>query len=219
MEVGPPRPLLKVGLLVCAQMAETPAARFFRTQAEFRRWLEQHHAGAMELWIGFWKKGSGKAGLAYEEAVEEALCFGWIDGLVRGRDADSYMQRFTPRKAKSTWSAINLKKVEALERAGRMAPAGIEAHATRDLKRANLYSFENRHVVLSPAFTKRFKAAKDAWKFFEAQPPGYRRIAAFWVMSAKRDETRERRFAQLVADSARGLRVASLSGTPSPKKK
>jgi len=200
-------------------MAATPTAKFFRTQAEFRRWLEEHHANAGELWVGFWKKESAKPGMSYGEAVEEALCYGWIDGLVRGRDAESYMQRFTPRKAKSTWSAINLKKIEELKRAGRMAPAGLQAHATRDPKRANLYSFENRHVVLSPGFTKRFKAAKAAWKFFEAQPPGYRRIAAFWVMSAKREETRERRFAQLLADSQRGVRVPSLSGTTSPKKK
>ena len=200
-------------------MANAPTPQFFRTQAEFRRWLERHHASVTELWIGFWKKTSGKAGLSYDEAVEEALCFGWIDGLVRGRDAESFIQRFTPRGPRSTWSAINLRKVEALRKAGRMAPAGLEAHAKRDPKRANLYSFENRHVVLSPAFTKRFKARKDAWTFFEAQPPGYRRIAAFWVMSAKLEETRERRFAQLVADSQKGERIPSLAGVKPAKRK
>jgi uncharacterized protein YdeI (YjbR/CyaY-like superfamily) len=200
-------------------MADTPPAKFFRTPAEFRRWLERHHAGETQLWVGFFKKGSGKGGLTYAEAVEEALCHGWIDGLVHGRDAESYMQRFTPRKPKSIWSAVNLKKVEVLTRAGRMAPSGLQAHASRDTKRAGLYSFENRHVVLSTALVTRFQARKRAWKFFEAQPPGYRRIAAFWVMSAKREETRERRFAQLLADSANGVRVPSLSGKPSPAKK
>ena len=193
--------------------------RFFRTPAEFRRWLGRHHASATELWIGFWKKDSGKTGMSYLEAVDEALCFGWIDGLVRGRDAESYMQRFTRRGPKSTWSAINLRKVEALKKSGRMAPAGLQMHANRDPKRANLYSFENRHVVLSPAFTKRFEAKKKAWDFFEAQPPGYRRLAAFWVLSAKQEETRERRFATLVADSGKGVRVASLAGTAKPKRK
>jgi uncharacterized protein YdeI (YjbR/CyaY-like superfamily) len=200
-------------------MQSNPAPRFFRTPAEFRRWLERHHAGEPELWIGFYKKDSGKGGMGYAEAVEEALCFGWIDGLVRGRDAESYMQRFTPRKATSTWSAINLRKIEELKRAGRMAPPGLDAHAKRDPSRANLYSFENRHIVMSPAFTKRFKAKKAAWKFFAAQPPGYRRIAAFWVMSAKKEETRERRFGRLVEDSANGLRIASLAGiTPAREK-
>ncbi len=203
---------------MCTIMAATNP-RFFRTPADFRRWLERNHASAAELWVGFWKKGAGKAGMGYDEAVEEALCFGWIDGLVRGRDAESYVQRFTRRKPKSIWSAINLRKVEALERAGRMAPPGREAHAQRDPKRANLYSFENRDVVLSPAFAKRFKASKAARKFFEAQPPGYRRIAAFWVMSAKREETRERRFAQLMADSQRGVRIPQLAGIAPRDKK
>jgi uncharacterized protein YdeI (YjbR/CyaY-like superfamily) len=200
-------------------MDAAPTPRFFRTAAEFRRWLERHHATEGELWVGFWKKDSARGGMDYGEAVEEALCFGWIDGLVRGRDAESYMQRFTPRKAKSIWSAVNLKKIEELARAGRMAPAGIEAHAKRDPSRTNLYSTENRHVVFSPAFARRLKADKPAWKFFEAQPPGYRRIAAFWVMSAKREETRERRFAQLLAVSAGGARVASIAGIAPPKKK
>ena len=200
-------------------MQPDPTAKFFRTPAEFRRWLERHHASEPQLWVGFYKKDSGKGGMGYAQAVDEALCFGWIDGLVRGRDAESYMQRFTPRKAKSTWSAVNLKKVEDLTRAGRMAPAGIQAHASRDAKRTGLYSFENRHVELSPAFTKRFRADKAAWKFFEVQPPGYRRIAAFWVMSAKKEETRERRLARLMEDSSAGMRIASLAGTTPAKRK
>ncbi len=194
-------------------------AKFFRNPADFRRWLERHHASETELWVGFYKKDSGKAGMTYAEAVEEALCFGWIDGLVRGRDTESYMQRFTPRKATSIWSAINLRKVEELKRAGRMAPPGLAAHAGRDPKRTGQYSFENRDVVLSPAFTKRFQAKKRAWAFFEAQPSGYRRIAMFWVMSAKREETRERRFARLVEDSGNGMRIAALAGISQAAKK
>jgi uncharacterized protein YdeI (YjbR/CyaY-like superfamily) len=199
-------------------MVPDPAPRFFRSPAAFRQWLEKHHASAAEIWVGFWKKGSGKGGMGYPQAVEEALCFGWIDGLVRSRDADSYMQRFTPRKARSIWSAVNLRKIDALTRAGRMAPAGLDAHARRDPRRTNLYSVENRHVVLSAPFAKRFRARKGAWTFFEAQPPGYRRLAAFWVMSAKREETRERRFARLLEDSERGARVAAIAGVAPAKK-
>lgn len=192
--------------------AKPPKPRFFTSQARFRAWLESNHAKAPELWVGFWKKASGRGGLTYDEAVEESLCFGWIDGLVRSFDADAYMQRFTARKPKSTWSAVNLRKVEALKSAGRMAPAGLAAYEGRDPKRAGLYSFENRHVVLGPAFAKRLRARKDAWAFFEKQPPGYRRMAAFWVMSAKKEETRERRFAQLLEDSAKGARVKAITG-------
>jgi uncharacterized protein YdeI (YjbR/CyaY-like superfamily) len=193
-------------------MPDHPTPRFFRTPAGFRRWLEKNHASKGEVWVGFWKKDSGKGGLVYPEALDEALCFGWIDGLVRGRDGESYMQRFTPRSPRSTWSAVNLRKVEELKKAGRMAPAGLEALAKRDPKRVNQYSNENRHVVLSPAFTRRFKARKGAWKFFEAQPPGYRRVSAFWVMSARKEETRERRFVRLIDDSARGVRVGAIAG-------
>lgn len=190
------------------------APRFFASQAAFRKWLEANHAKAGELWIGFWKAHTGRKGLTYEEAVEEALCFGWIDGLVKRHDEAAYMQRFTPRRARSVWSAINIAKVEALRKAGRMAKPGLAAFAGRDTKRAGLYSFENREVVLEAAFEKRFRARKAAWTFFAAQPPGYRRLAAFWVMQAKREETRERRFAQLVADSAGGRRVVAVAGPP-----
>ncbi len=185
---------------------------FFASSSEFRRWLEKNHASAPELWIGFWKVHTAKGGLTYEQAVDESLCFGWIDGLVRRYDESAYMQRFTPRRPKSIWSAINIGKVEALQKAGRMAPAGVKAFAARDPARSSVYSFENRDVVLDPACEKRFRARKKAWAFFEKQPPGYRRLAAHWVMRAKREETRERRLAQLVADSALGKRVASIAG-------
>jgi uncharacterized protein YdeI (YjbR/CyaY-like superfamily) len=193
--------------------AEKP--RFFASRARFRAWLEANHAKVPALWIGFWKVHSGKKGLTYDEAVEESLCFGWIDGLVKRFDEDAYMQRFTPRKAKTTWSAVNIRKVEALQRAGLMASPGLAAFENRDPKRAGLYSFENRDVVLSKEFESRFRARKKAWAFFEKQPPGYRRLAAFWVMSAKRPETRERRFARLLDDSSRGVRVGAVDPTMS----
>jgi uncharacterized protein YdeI (YjbR/CyaY-like superfamily) len=195
-------------------MPADDAPRFFESAAGFRRWLQAHGATTPELWVGFWKAKSGRKGLTYEEAVEEALCFGWIDGLVKRHDEHAYKQRFTPRRARSIWSAINIAKVEALRKAGRMAPEGLAAFESRDPKRAKLYSFENRDVALDPAFAKRLRANKAACRFFEAQPPGYRRLAAFWVMSAKKEETRERRFAQLLADSARGERVAAVVGPP-----
>jgi uncharacterized protein YdeI (YjbR/CyaY-like superfamily) len=188
-------------------MAEEILPTFFTSRARFRAWLEANHAEVKVLWIGFWKAGSGRTGLTYAEAVEESLCFGWIDGLVKSHDKDSYVQRFTPRKPRSIWSAINLRKVEELTKAGRMAKPGLDAFAARDPKRAGLYSSENRHVTLSPAFKKRFRRQKAAWKFFELQPPGYRRVCSFWVMSAKQEATRERRLAKLVAASARGLRI------------
>jgi uncharacterized protein YdeI (YjbR/CyaY-like superfamily) len=181
--------------------------KFFATPAAFRRWLEANHASKTELWVGLWKKDSGKTGLTYEEAVDEALCYGWIDGLARSHDERAYKQRFTPRKRTSVWSAINLAKVARLKAAGRMAPPGLEAFEKRDPNRAGLYSFENRDVKLSPAFEKRFRASRKAWSFFAAQPPGYRRLMAFWVMSAKREETRTRRLAQLIARSAAGERI------------
>jgi len=189
----------------------TQAPRFFDSQADFRRWLEENHASA-ELWVGFWKVGSGRTGLTYEQAVEESLCFGWIDGLVKRFDERAYMQRFTPRRARSIWSAINIAKVEALIRAGRMAPPGLAAFESRDPRRAGMYSFENRGVTLDAAFEKRFRAKARAWTFFQAQPPGYKRMAAFWVMGAKKEETRERRFRQLLDDSAKGVRVAAIAG-------
>ena len=180
--------------------------------------MEKNHGKVTVLWIAFWKAKSGKTGLTYEEAVEESLCYGWIDGLVRRRDERSYQQRFTPRKPRSIWSAINIRKIEALKKAGRMAKPGLDAFEGRDRSKAGVYSFENRHVTLSPEFEKRLRARKVAWKFFEAQPPGYRRLAAFWVMSAKKEETRERRFAQLIDGSERGARLGAITGEKPPSR-
>lgn len=193
-------------------MGDDRTPRYFTSAAAFRRWLAAHHAREAFLWVGFWKVSSGRRGLTYEEAVDEALCFGWIDGVVNRVDEASYMHRFAPRTKKSIWSSVNLAKYAALEAAGRVAPAGRATYEGRDPARAGLYSFENRHVTLDAAFERRFRAERRAWAFFEAQPPGYRRLAAFWVMSAKQPQTRERRFAQLVDDAAKGLRVRSIAG-------
>src|SRR6478735_341537 len=164
-------------------------AVFFKSAADFRRWLAKNHDQVAVLWIAFWKVHTGKKELTYDEAVNESLCYGWIDGLKHARDADSYQLRFTPRKPRSIWSSVNLKKMESLAKAGRLAKPGIAVFEGRDPSRAGLYSTDKRHVVLSPEFEQRFRAKKAAWKFFEAQPPGYRRRAAFWVMSAKKEET------------------------------
>jgi uncharacterized protein YdeI (YjbR/CyaY-like superfamily) len=192
--------------------------KFFASQEAFRRWLEKNHGAQMELWIGFYKLHTGRKGLSYAQAVDEALCFGWIDGLVRRFDEAAFMQRFTPRKAKSTWSQVNIRKVDVLTKAGRMAAPGLAAFNTRDPARTGLYSFENRNPQFDAATARRFRAHKKAWAFFEAQPPGYRRTATHWTMSAKREETRERRLARLIADSALGKRLDLFSGETTPAK-
>jgi uncharacterized protein YdeI (YjbR/CyaY-like superfamily) len=179
----------------------------FASAGDFREWLRKNHARSTELWVGFWKKDSGKAGMTYEQAVDEALCYGWIDGLVKRHDERSYKQRFSPRKPTSVWSAINIGKVERLKAAGRMAKPGLEAFENRDPRRTGLYSFENRDVKFSPEVERRFRAKRKAWTFFENQPPGYRRLMAFWVMSAKREDTRTRRLDQLIERSAAGERI------------
>jgi uncharacterized protein YdeI (YjbR/CyaY-like superfamily) len=193
-------------------MNSQTSPRFFASRARFRAWLEANHAKADTLWIGFWKASSGKKGLTYPEALDEALCFGWIDGLKKRLDDASFVQRFTQRRKGSYWSTINVRKVGELEKAGLMTAAGRTAFEARDKAGPPPYSAENRHVVLSGELEKRFRAKTGAWRFFEAQPPGYRRIASFWVMNAKRPETRERRLAQLIDESARKVRLGTVAG-------
>jgi uncharacterized protein YdeI (YjbR/CyaY-like superfamily) len=180
---------------------------FFRSPADFRAWLDRHHASEQELWVGFYKVKSGKGGMVYREALDEALCYGWIDGLVRRVDDVSYMQRFTPRKKDSTWSTVNMRRVKELTAEGRMHPAGLAAFERRDPRKTGRYSFEQGQVVLAPGFTRRLRAHRAAHAYFEAQPPGYRRLATWWVMSAKKEETRARRFATLLEDCAAGRRI------------
>lgn len=184
------------------------APKFFRTPADFRRWLEKNHADVAELWVGFHKKGSGKPSITWPESVDEALSFGWIDGVRRSIDETSYEIRFTPRRSTSIWSAVNTRRAKELIAEGRMAEAGIRAFEKRSDERSGVYSFEQRkEAKFDPALETRFRARAKAWRFFEAQPPGYRRLAAFWVMSAKKEETRLRRLAELIARSANGERL------------
>lgn len=190
-----------------AAPAPPPSPRFFTTPARLRAWLEQHHAKEKELWVGFWKKDSGKGGMVYQQALDEALCFGWIDGIVRRVDGLSYVQRFTPRQARSYWSSVNIARAEELEREGRMAPAGRAAFAGRDAQQERRYSFENRPREFGPDLLKRFKADPKAWKYFEAQPPGWRRTAIWRVVSAKQEATRLRRLQQLIDAARRGVRL------------
>ena len=186
-------------------------AIFFKSPAAFRAWLRVHHKKEMALWVGFWKKHTGKPSLTWQESVDEALCYGWIDGTRKARDAESYIQRFTPRKKRSNWSDINIGRVAALTTKGRMRPAGLAAFAAREAARSGVYSFEQRaSVALTAAELRRFRAERGAWKFFESQPPGYKKTATWWVVSAKREETRGKRLATLIADSAAGLRIAML---------
>jgi uncharacterized protein YdeI (YjbR/CyaY-like superfamily) len=183
---------------------------FFRSPAEFRRWLDRNHTKAAELWVGFHKKGSGRASITWAEAVDEALCFGWIDGVRYRVDETSYRIRFTPRKPKSTWSLVNVKRVAELKKLGRMAPAGLRVFGRADPKRSGTYSYERRNATLGAAYEKKLRANKRAWTFFQAQPPSYRRTVTWWVVSAKQEETRRRRLATLIANSEVGRRLGTL---------
>lgn len=184
---------------------------FFATPAHFRRWLERNHAKADELWVGFHKKSTGKPSITWPESVDEALCFGWIDGLRRTVDAGSYCIRFTPRRSGSTWSAVNIRRAKALIKDGRMMPAGLAAFEQRDEARAVRYSYERAAATLSPDFERRLRANKKAWTYFQAQPPGYRKTAAWWIVSATKEETRLRRLQTLIDHSAAGRPVPPLT--------
>jgi uncharacterized protein YdeI (YjbR/CyaY-like superfamily) len=183
----------------------------FERPEDFRRWLERHHDSAPELWVGYFKKASGRASMTWPESVDEALCFGWIDGIRKRIDDERYMIRFTPRRVGSVWSAVNIGRVAVLSDEGRMRPAGLEAFAARREDRSGIYSYEQRDQAVFPdAFEDRFRAEEDAWAWFEAQPKGYRQNTIRWVMTARREETRERRLATLITDSAAGRRIAPL---------
>jgi uncharacterized protein YdeI (YjbR/CyaY-like superfamily) len=185
--------------------------KFFPTPADFRDWLERNHASKSELWVGFYKKSTGRPSITWPESVDAALCFGWIDGIRKTLDADSYVIRFTPRRNGSNWSLINTRRAEELISSGLMQAAGSRAFAARDPAKSGVYSFEQKKPArLTPAAKKRFMSNKHAWKFFESQPPGYRNIAVRWVVSAKQEATRERRLATLISDSADGRRIAPL---------
>jgi uncharacterized protein YdeI (YjbR/CyaY-like superfamily) len=191
---------------------------YFASPAEFRDWLEEHHESATEVFVGYWKRATGKPSLTWSQAVDEALCFGWIDGVLRRVDDERHVQRFTPRKPVSNWSAINIAKVEQLRAEGRMRPAGEAAFARRRDDKSAVYSYEQRKdPQLEPDQEARFRADAAAWESFMAMPPSYRKPAIWWVISAKRPETRERRLATLIEDSAAGRRIAPLAVAPRKK--
>jgi uncharacterized protein YdeI (YjbR/CyaY-like superfamily) len=178
---------------------------YFESPAALRDWLEANHETATELWVGYHKKATGRPSLSWSEAVDEALCHGWIDGVRYSVDADRFTQRFTPRRKGSTWSAVNIAKVRELTAQGRMRPAGIAAFEGRAPERSAIYSYENRHqAALSADEEARFRAVPDAWSWFVKRPASYRTMAVWFVVSAKRPETRERRLSRLIEDSAAG---------------
>ncbi len=182
--------------------------RFYETPAEFRAWLSANHETATEIGVVFHKKASGRPSMTWTDAVDQALCFGWIDSVARRIDETSRVQRFTPRKPRSNWSAVNIKKVEELTARGLMAPAGLAAFGRREDARSSVYSYENRHLAaLDAERESKFRARKKAWEFFGKQPPSYRQTATYWVMNAKRDETRSKRLARLIEVSAEGRRL------------
>lgn len=178
--------------------------KFFRTPDELRAWLEEHHATERELWVGYYKKGSGRRSITWPESVDEALCFGWIDGIRRSVDAESYASRFTPRRPRSVWSAVNIGRVAELTRAGRMRPEGLKAFEARTENRSGIYAYEQRGPELPEPYAKRMRRDKAAWKFFQAQTASYRKLAGWWVVSAKKEETRLRRLEKLIEESAAG---------------
>ncbi len=180
---------------------------FFATPADLRRWFAEHHAAARELHVGFYKKDSGQPGITWPESVDEALCVGWIDGVRRRLDDRSYTIRFTPRKARSIWSAVNIARVAVLTAENRMQSSGLKAFAARRENRSSIYSYEQRRDHFDTPYETLFKAHAAAWEFFQAQPPGYRKQMAWWVASAKQEATRLKRLEKLIAESGQGRRI------------
>jgi uncharacterized protein YdeI (YjbR/CyaY-like superfamily) len=181
---------------------------FFASPDEFRAWLAENHEREKEVLVGFYKKHTGRPTLTWPQSVDEALCYGWIDGVRRSAGEEAYTIRFTPRKTKSTWSAVNLKRVPELVAEGRMRPAGLKAYEAREESNSRIYAYEQADpAAFDATLEERFRANEAAWEFFQAQPPGYRRTSTHWVMSAKQEATRLRRIDQLITDSASGRRL------------
>lgn len=180
---------------------------FFKSPSDFRKWFEKHHSTAEELLVGFYKKSSGKPSITWPESVDQALCFGWIDGIRRNIDDVSYSIRFTPRRTTSVWSNINIKRAQELIELGLMRPAGLKAFQKRRENKSGIYSYEQRSDTLPEQYEKELKKNKAAWAFFQAQPAWYRKQIYWWVVSAKKEETRLKRLAKLIEDSANGRRL------------
>jgi uncharacterized protein YdeI (YjbR/CyaY-like superfamily) len=191
--------------------------KFFKSPADLRKWFEAHHASAPELWVGFFKKDSGKASVTWPQSVDEALCFGWIDGIRKGIDDRTYKIRFTPRKSRSAWSAVNIKRAGELVDQGLMRSAGLKAFAAREENRSGIYSYEQRSPELPEQYAKQLKGNLPAWKFFQAQPASYRKAVNWYVLSAKKEETRLKRLNHLINHSAQGQRIPQFTITKKPK--
>ncbi|WP_291858405.1 YdeI family protein [Marinilabilia sp.] len=183
-------------------------ATFFKSQDEFRRWLESNHEKETELIVGFYKVDSGKPSMNWSQSVDQALCFGWIDGVRRSIDKESYCIRFTPRRSKSNWSAINIKKIEELTKAGLMKPAGLKVFSLRKEKKSEIYSSENDTVFLDSNYEKQFRKNKIAWDFFMKQAPSYRKAVIRWIMSAMQEKTRQSRLEKTIKESGKQKRVS-----------
>ena len=181
--------------------------KFFKTPSDFRKWLAAHHDSETELWVGFYKKDSGKASITWPQSVDEALCFGWIDGIRKNIDEVSYQIRFTPRKQRSTWSSVNIKRVGELNQQGLMQETGLKAFTARQENKSGIYSYEQRSSELPAQYAKKLKKNAAAWKFFQAQPPSYRKAVNWWIVSAKQEEARLKRLDKLIDDSAGGRRI------------
>src|SRR6187549_1655499 len=174
---------------------------FFPAQSHFRKWLEKYHEKETELLVGFYKVGSGKASMTWPQSVDEALCFGWIDGVRKSIDKDSYQIRFTQRKSTSIWSAINIRKIEELTKGGLMQPAGLASFEKRTESKSKIYSHERDEVEFTQDFKKQFKANKKAWDYFQSLAPSYRKLSIHWIMGAKQETTRVKRLNQMISDS------------------
>jgi len=177
---------------------------FFKSQAELHKWLLTNYAKAPELFIGFYKKGTGIKSITYPEALDEALCFGWIDGIRKSIDEESYMIRYTPRKRGSIWSAVNIKRINELIKIGSVHESGLKTYNERDLKKQKIYSYENKPKNLSKEYEDIFRRNKKAWELFSKMAPAYKRVVSYWVMSAVKDETKLRRLMELIKVSAKG---------------
>jgi uncharacterized protein YdeI (YjbR/CyaY-like superfamily) len=183
---------------------------FFPSPSDLRKWFDEHHTTDQELLVGFYRKSSDRPSITWPESVDEALCYGWIDGIRKSVDDTSYTIRFTPRKPGSIWSSVNIQRAQALIENGRMQPAGLKAYQARKENRSGIYSYEQRSAELPEPYVQQLRQNEAAWEFFQVQPPSYRKAAGWWVVSAKHEETRRRRLAQLIEDSAQGQTIPPL---------
>jgi len=188
--------------------------KFFSQPSDLRKWFEEHHDQAHEIWVGYYKKGSGIRSITWPESVDQALCYGWIDGIRKSIDEASYKIRFTPRRPRSQWSAVNLKRIEELKAQGLVSASGLKVYERRDKKRARQASFEQREVVLNRAYLNEIKSNKKAWSFYQTLAPSYKKATSWWIMSAKKEETRLRRLDILIQSCTEEQKVPPLRRNP-----